>query len=676
MAAAALSAGALRYRAFLSYSHTDSRFAAQLHRAVEAYVIPKKLVGITGLYGPLPARLTPLFRDRDELSTAAELGSAIEAALGDSEALIVLCSPAAAQSRWVNEEIRRFKMLGREARIYPLILSGEPGSQDPASACFPSALLQRFAADGALVPGTAEPMAADARASGDGRKDAQLKLIAGLLGIGFDALKQRELARRQNRLIAIAVAATAMSAVFAASTIYALQQQREAERQRQRAEQETATAEQTADFMKSLFRIADPSESRGNSITAREILDKGVAQINMQLSRQPAVKADMLTTMGEVYTSLGLYDRAHTLLITADQNFTTAKSMSSKRSGSAIALAEADYYRSDYDAAEKKLRQTLDRLNDDTDKDKLLRYRARVRLGEVYLAAEKLPEAEALFKRLVDEPKLESVRGADLRGYALTGYGQALYYQDKFDNGRNSLESALKYRQNLSGPNHPQAMILYNELGALEYFNENLDAAENWFSQAVLATARVLNESHPVYASTLNNLARIKLMRRKIYEAAPMLEQVVSIQDKLLGEKHDQIVFSLNSLGMVRLAQGRFAEADILFRRALPVATARLPAMQGAVMVNLADTQCRSGKLESGTTEARAALAHMQSAHKDEAWQAAWADSVLAACEAKAGGKRAALRARQQAALAVLTKRWGAGNYYVVDAENRLKALN
>jgi tetratricopeptide (TPR) repeat protein len=669
------SAPSFRYRAFISYSHADSRFAARLHRAIEAYATPKKLVGTSGLHGALPVRLSPIFRDRDELTSAAELGGALEEALGQSEALIVICSPAAAQSRWVNEEIRQFKMLGRAARIYPVIVAGEPGSSDAATDCFPPALLQNFEASGAILPGRAEPMAADARTGRDGEKDAQLKLIAGLLGVGFDALKRRELARRQNRLLAIASAATLMSAAFAVIAVFALGQKREAERQRLRAEQETATAVQTADFMKSLFRIADPSESRGNSITAREILDKGVASIDSQLGSQPAVKADMLSTMGEVYTSLGLYDLAHGLLTSADKNFAQIKGISINRYGNQIALAEASYYRADYDVAEKSLLKLIASLTGKTAKEKLLIYRAQVRLGEVYLARENLPTAESTFRQLIKPQKSDDAQIKDLLGYAMTGYGQSLYYQDRFDEGRKALESALKYRQALSGPNHPQVMILLNELGALEYFDNNLDAAEKWFSGAIPISEKVFGSNHPEYASQIINLARIKLMRRKISEAEPLLVKAIAIYDKLLGEHHDQIVYPLNSLGMVRLAQGRYSEADALFRRALPVAAARLPDMQGAVMVNLADTQCRSGKLASGTTEARAALANMQSVHKADPWQAAWADSVLAACEAKAGGKRGPLRARQRAALGVLAKRWGEQNYYVFDVRARLKAL-
>jgi hypothetical protein len=94
-----------KYRAFISYSHSDERWAKWLHKALETYSVPKRLVGTETAYGPVPARLAPVFRDRDELATATNLGETLTRALEQSAFQIVICSPAAAKSRWVGEEI-------------------------------------------------------------------------------------------------------------------------------------------------------------------------------------------------------------------------------------------------------------------------------------------------------------------------------------------------------------------------------------------------------------------------------------------------------------------------------------------------------------------------------------------------------------------------------------------
>src|SRR5262245_7073814 len=109
-----------RYWAFISYSHRDEKWASWLHRRIETYTGHKKLVGSTNRYGePVPERPFPLFRDRDELEGAADLSGRIQDALGSSRFLIVICSPDSARSRWVNEEIKAFKALGRWADRRP-----------------------------------------------------------------------------------------------------------------------------------------------------------------------------------------------------------------------------------------------------------------------------------------------------------------------------------------------------------------------------------------------------------------------------------------------------------------------------------------------------------------------------------------------------------------------------
>ena len=185
-----------KYKAFISYSHEDEKWAAWLHKALETYRVPKHLVGQRTRLGTVPERIAPIFRDRDELATATSLGDVLTQALRDSACQIVICSPSAARSRWTNEEILTYKRLGRSDRIFSLIVDGEPGaSADPETAaqeCFPPALRHEIGADGELTDEPVEPIAADARKGKDNKQNAKLKLIAGLLGIGFDALKQRE----------------------------------------------------------------------------------------------------------------------------------------------------------------------------------------------------------------------------------------------------------------------------------------------------------------------------------------------------------------------------------------------------------------------------------------------------------------------------------------------------
>jgi WD40 repeat protein len=170
------------YRAFISYAHADRQWAVWLHRALERYRVPRRIAGAQGL-----RRLGKIFRDEEELAAAAELGPKIEEALKASDVLLVVCSPRSARSKWVNQEIEAFKRLGREHRVFALIVDGEP--HDAAQECFPWALKQRT--DGK----PAEPLAVDVRKFG--REDTVLRLVAGMLDVGYDDLRQREIRRRR-----------------------------------------------------------------------------------------------------------------------------------------------------------------------------------------------------------------------------------------------------------------------------------------------------------------------------------------------------------------------------------------------------------------------------------------------------------------------------------------------
>jgi eukaryotic-like serine/threonine-protein kinase len=229
-----------RYCAFISYSHEDEGWAKWLQAALETYRVPRRLVGTQTAAGPIPRRLGPVFRDRSDLSTAADLTARIDEALQRSANLIVICSPSACASRWVDQEVRAFRRLGRGHRVHCLIVGGEPNASDlpgrNAEECFPDAL--RLPADGGSADTRQhlEPIAADVRSRRDGKTDAKLRIIAGLLDVGFDLLKQREHSRRTQRMTAVTAGALVMVLVTSGLAIKAVMARKDAELQQREAE--------------------------------------------------------------------------------------------------------------------------------------------------------------------------------------------------------------------------------------------------------------------------------------------------------------------------------------------------------------------------------------------------------------------------------------------------------
>ncbi len=215
----------IKYRAFLSYSHRDKAWGAWLHRALETYRIDKDLVGRSTPVGPVPNTLRPIFRDREDFSAGHSLTEQTLAALEASQFLVVICSPNAARSLYVNEEVRRFKAFGRPDRIIPVIVDGEPGNAERE--CFPEALRLRLGPDGSPTGEREEPIAADARFQGDGKELAKIKVVAGLLGLGLDEIVRRaQRARRRRNQVWGALAGVFLLLAVAASgsAVYAWHQ--------------------------------------------------------------------------------------------------------------------------------------------------------------------------------------------------------------------------------------------------------------------------------------------------------------------------------------------------------------------------------------------------------------------------------------------------------------------
>jgi TIR domain len=181
---------AFRYQAFISYSHADAPWAKWLHRKLERFHLGDDLSGRETVRGRVPNALRPIFRDRDEFAAGHSLSDQTRAALDDSIALIVICSPNAAKSHYVNEEIRLFKSRHADRLVIPLIVDIGPGHAQPQ--CFPPALAFKVTGDGTVTT-TPEPiLAADARRTGDGLDLALAKIVASLIGVPVDDVRKRQ----------------------------------------------------------------------------------------------------------------------------------------------------------------------------------------------------------------------------------------------------------------------------------------------------------------------------------------------------------------------------------------------------------------------------------------------------------------------------------------------------
>ena len=210
-----------KYAGFISYAHADEAIAAKLHRALETYSIPKSLVTKEAR-----SRLSPIFRDAAELTAHHSLSEKIRDAVQGSRFLIVLCSPAAKVSHWVNEEIRLFRNQHGENAILCVLAEGTPETS------FPPALTE----DGR------EPLAANLGGSKDSFRLGTTQLAASMLGVGLDQLIQRDAKRRRTRFRILTTASMGFAAVMGGMAWTAIDA-------RDAAETSRSEAEKMAEFM-------------------------------------------------------------------------------------------------------------------------------------------------------------------------------------------------------------------------------------------------------------------------------------------------------------------------------------------------------------------------------------------------------------------------------------------
>jgi len=568
-----------RYKAFISYSHRDELWATWLHKSLESYRPPRQLVGTRTSRGEVPRRLAPVFRDREELASATDLGEAVTGALRESACQIVICSPNAARSKWVNEEILAFKRLGREDRVLCLIVAGEPNATNMPGReheeCFPPALRFHLAPDGSLGNSPTEPIAADARPGKDGRFPAKLKLIAGMLGVGYDVLRRREQQRRVRRLTIIAGSALTGMLLTSALAVYALVQRSAARTQTVRAEAEAETAKQTTKFLVDLFRISDPSEARGNAVTAREMLDKGAERIDRDLAGQPAIRATLTDTVGTVYMGLGLYKEARPLL---DRALTERRQLPGTSVGvlsdSLSHLGELAYWQADFAVAEKSYREAIadEARLPPTPENRAALARSLHGLGEVLHSEGRYADAEQSFRQALEiQRRMPGSQNADV---ARTLQDLALVMDDSGDlkAAIPIMREALGMQRALAGsePTPGLALAIHN-LGTLLVDDGDYDAAETLYAEALAMRHRLYGDRHPLIAGTLGSLALARQSKGDLAGAEATFREALVMQQQTVGEVHPDVATALNNLAFVEDARGDQAAAIAHEREALGV---------------------------------------------------------------------------------------------------------
>jgi tetratricopeptide (TPR) repeat protein len=386
--------------------------------------------------------------------------------------------------------------------------------------------------------------------------------------------------KRIQQIKAGVVASLAVLGLVAASSAYIANQQRtEALQQRARAEIEAETAKQTTDFMVGLFAVSDPSEALGNTITAREILDKGAKRIDAELTDQPEIQATLMDTMGSVYKSLGLYDQATPLLERSLQIRRQAGSQDDLNTADTMnRLGDVLSLKAEYQTAEMLHRDALAVRRELLGAEHVLVAESLQGLAYVLTFQGDYAGAEPLLREaLKTRRKLLGLQNPEV-AQSLEELGLNIWDQGDDDGAEPWLRESVQMRRDLFGGDpHPDLAEGVNNLGLLLWSKGDYFEAEELFREALEMNKMLLDEFHPTIAVNLNNLALL-LHDMGDYEAAePLYRDVIAMRKQTLGEVHPEVALVLNNLASLLYDKGDREAAMAMQRQAVDMSRRLFP---------------------------------------------------------------------------------------------------
>jgi eukaryotic-like serine/threonine-protein kinase len=344
-------------------------------------------------------------------------------------------------------------------------------------------------------------------------------------------------------------------------------------RQSVRAARERDKAQQVSQFLAEIFKVSDPGESRGASVTAREILDKGAERIDRELSGQPEVQATLMATIGQVYESLGLYDDAARVLETA---LNTRLALFGREhpdvAESMLSLAILNYDRSRYSEAEPLYRESLAirrRLFGDAHPATATSLNG---LGTLLQATDRYEEAEAVWRQALGIRR--KLYGAAHREVAesLDNLGWLLYNKGEYEEAERLFREALMIHRRLLGDDHPMVATDLNYLAFVAGTRGHSEPEqESLYREALEIRRKVYGNNHPQVAESLNNLAWLMNQQGKPAEAETLYRESLAIRRRALGNNSQEVAQSLNNLAKTLMQKGDYAEAEPLLRESLAI---------------------------------------------------------------------------------------------------------
>jgi eukaryotic-like serine/threonine-protein kinase len=357
-------------------------------------------------------------------------------------------------------------------------------------------------------------------------------------------------------------AATAMALLLIAFAVMQTIQLRRITRERDRADRVTA-------FMTGMFKVSNPSEARGNAVTAREILDKSSKEIDTGLAHDPELQAQMMNVMGTVYQGLGLTSKAEPLLrraVEIRQRILGPRNPDTLQSQNDLALAVLA--ESHYPEAERLSRETMETRRQVLGIEHHDTVDSMVQLARILGFESRYDEAEKLNREALEIARRKWPQDR-LTATALSLLADTLTHEQKYPEAEKAVREALETDRRTLGSDHPSVLRDMFNLASILLDEQRYADAEAMYKELIESARRVLGPQHPGTLAAMGNLATLLEKEKRFADAEKLNRQVLAAQRQTLGPEHASTLLTMTNLGSDLIAEKNYSEAEKVLRDAL-----------------------------------------------------------------------------------------------------------
>jgi serine/threonine protein kinase/tetratricopeptide (TPR) repeat protein len=338
------------------------------------------------------------------------------------------------------------------------------------------------------------------------------------------------------------------------------------------AKEEAEAARQVSDFLVDLFEVSDPSEARGNSITAREILDTGADKINRELKGQPLVRARLMNTIGEVYHSLGLYNDAQSLMEEALSIRETSLDPNDPAVAESLSSLGNNFWRKgEFEKARSLHERALEIRRESFGPEHPTIASCLNNLANLLYDEGSYEEAKPVYQSAIEIwEKAYGPEHTDL-AKGLNNLGLLTYKMGDYDEARQLLERALAIDEKAYGSEHPELTDSLSNLGMVFKALGKYEEARSHYERSLAIEEKAYGPEHPYITNTLSNLAILYAMTGKFEAARPLFERVLAIDEKALGSDHPKVGSDVTNIGIINAQMGKYERALTYLKRGMAI---------------------------------------------------------------------------------------------------------